>query len=354
MAEPMSSNEIEDVLSSIRRLVAQDLKPADRARLAAVADTAQKLVLAPEQRIEDAAGKFATVRRPSRRAAFPPVDSVLADVAAVDGAPRPSAQSPSLRQFSLGEEAAQREAEARQEAQQAEWREIEARAAAAEAAKQAAEDQQFAAENQNRAAEAEQPVETAAWHAPDHAPSLRSEDYEDSDSYDAPDQDSFKIDPNARLFDVAPNAFDGQKLDTPPEPEWRSSEPTAFDEAEIDHSAEEHEDDRAQSQSLHGTIEPDVDWANAAEARVIAELAGEAVEEQVFSQAKEAFREPNFNAAPAQSAPEVLFDEDVLRAMVQAIFREEMAGPMGERITRNIRKLVRAEVGSMLAAHELE
>lgn len=353
MAEPMSSNEIEDVLSSIRRLVAQDLKPADRARLAAVADTAQKLVLAPEQRIEDAAGRFATVRRPSRRAAFPPVDSVLADVVSADGAPRSGAQSPGLRQFSLGEEAAQREAEARLEAQQAEWREIEARAAAAEAAKQAAEDQQFAAENQFRAAEAK-PLETDAWHAPDHAQSLRSEEYEDSDSYDAPDQDSFRIDPNARLFDVAPNAFDGQKLDAPAEPDWRSSEPAAFDDAEIDHSAEEHEDDRAQAQSLHGTIEPDVDWANAAEARVIAELAGEAVAEEVFSQAKEAFREPNFSAAPPQSAPEVLFDEDVLRAMVQAIFREEMAGPMGERITRNIRKLVRAEVGRMLAAHELE
>ena len=107
-------------------------------------------------------------------------------------------------------------------------------------------------------------------------------------------------------------------------------------------------------QSLQGTIEPDVDWANAAEARVIAELAGEAVEEEVFNQAKEAFREPNFTAAPQQAAPEVLFDEDVLRAMVQAIFREEMAGPLGERITRNIRKLVRAEVGRMLAAHELE
>ena len=353
MAEPMSSNEIEDVLSSIRRLVAQDLKPADRARLAAVADTAQKLVLAPEQRIEDASGKFATVRRPSRRAAFPPVDAVLADVAPLDGAHRPAAQSPNLRQFSLGEEAAKREAEARLEAQHAEWREIEARAAQFEAAAQAAEKQQVAAKTQTAAEE--QTTATTAWQTPDHAPSLRTEDYEDSDSYDAPDQDNFRIDPNARLFDVAPNAFDGHKLEAPPELDWRSSEPMAFDEAEIERSENENVDEAAEvSHSLHGTIEPDVDWANAAEARVIAELAGEAVQDEIFSQAKETFREPNFNAAAPQSAPEVLFDEDVLRAMVQAIFREEMAGPMGERITRNIRKLVRAEVGRMLAAHELE
>jgi hypothetical protein len=232
--------------------------------------------------------------------------------------------------------------------------EIEARAAQAEAARQFAEKHEPVAEDHNPAAP-EHATETTAWQSPDNSPSLRNEDYEDSDSYDAPAEDSFRIDPNARLFDVAPNAFDGHKLDAPAEPEWRSNETVAFDDAEIGHSADEHVDDSGDApQSLHGTIEPDVDWADAAEARVIAELAGEAVQEEVFAQAKEAFREPNFSAAPPQSAPEVLFDEDVLRAMVQAIFREEMAGPMGERITRNIRKLVRAEVGRMLAAHELE
>jgi len=294
------------------------------------------------------------VRRPSRRAEFPPVDSVLADVASLDGTPRSAAQSPNFGQFSLGEDAVRREAEARLEAQQAEWREIEARAAQVEAGKHAAEDHQLAAEDRNRTAE-DRPTEPTEWQSQGLAPSLRHEDYDDSDSYDAPDVDGFRIDPNARLFDVAPNAFDGHKLDAPPEPDLPNTEPAAFDEAEIDHGADEHVEDSAEVlQSLHGTIEPDVDWANAAEARVIAELAGDAMQEEVFFQAKEAFREPSFSAAPPQSAPEVLFDEDVLRAMVQAIFREEMAGPMGERITRNIRKLVRAEVGRMLAAHELE
>jgi hypothetical protein len=349
MAEPMSSNEIEDVLSSIRRLVAQDLKPADRARLAAVADTAQKLVLAPEHRVEDSAGKFTTVRRPSRRAAFPPVDAVLAGVGDLD-----SAQGPTARQFSLGEEAAQREAAARLAAQQAEWRALEARAAAAEAARSAAQENPPIAQD-HAAVTQDPPSAPAAPPQGQTAPSLRAEDYEDGEGYDAPSDDRFRIDPNARLFDMAPNAFDGHKLDTPPEPNWRSNPAPAFHEAEIEHNADDHADDGAETpQSLQGTIEPDVDWANAAEARVIAELAGEAVEEEVFNQAKEAFREPNFTAAPQQAAPEVLFDEDVLRAMVQAIFREEMAGPLGERITRNIRKLVRAEVGRMLAAHELE
>ena len=48
------------------------------------------------------------------------------------------------------------------------------------------------------------------------------------------------------------------------------------------------------------------------------------------------------------------FDEDVLRELVRDMLREELAGKMGERITRNIRKLVRAEIARALAAQEFE
>jgi len=164
---------------------------------------------------------------------------------------------------------------------------------------------------------------------------------------DVPEAGDFSVDPNARLFDMAAGAFQDHAFATDDPNGWQDVHPTETapepDAADADSGA-----------SLQGTIEPDSDWADAAERRVIAELAGEAVQDEVFEQAKETFREPNFSAAATGPAPDVLFDEDVLRAMVQAIFREEMAGPMGERITRNIRKLVRAEVGRMLAAHELE
>jgi len=45
-------------------------------------------------------------------------------------------------------------------------------------------------------------------------------------------------------------------------------------------------------------------------------------------------------------------DEAALRAMVQQILREELAGPLGERITRGVRKLVRTEVAALLAARD--
>ena len=58
-------------------------------------------------------------------------------------------------------------------------------------------------------------------------------------------------------------------------------------------------------------------------------------------------------AAFSQSADELL-DEDALRDIVSEIVREELQGALGERITRNVRKLIRSEIHRALAAQELE
>lgn len=293
MAEPMGSKEIEDVLSSIRRLVAQDLKPADRARLAAVADISNKLVLSPEDRVvaQEGAAKFVTVRRPSRRAAFPAIDEVLPNMDGNSAAPRSAS---GFNDWSLGATAI--------------------------------------------------------------------------DEFVAPQPDTFSVDPNLRLSQMAPQTFettsddktdDGADFD----PALAALPPQDYDAQDYDEDVNEltaqsmqdwPEDtqEAAQPQSFHGTIEPDADWANEAEARVLAELAGEAVEEAVVYHAHQR-AEPSFVHKPTSIAT-ALYDEDELRKLIQTLFREEMSGPMGERITRNIRKLVRAEVGRMLAAQELQ
>lgn len=51
---------------------------------------------------------------------------------------------------------------------------------------------------------------------------------------------------------------------------------------------------------------------------------------------------------------EQLIDEDALRDLVSEIVREELQGALGERITRNVRKLVRREIHRALTAQELE
>ncbi len=50
---------------------------------------------------------------------------------------------------------------------------------------------------------------------------------------------------------------------------------------------------------------------------------------------------------------EPAIDQDALRALIGQIVREELAGETGERITRNVRKLVRREINLMLTARDL-
>jgi hypothetical protein len=62
------------------------------------------------------------------------------------------------------------------------------------------------------------------------------------------------------------------------------------------------------------------------------------------------------SAEEAVTAPEVsateadMFDEDALREIVRDVLREELQGEFGERITRNVRKMVRAELAKALLA----
>jgi hypothetical protein len=67
-------------------------------------------------------------------------------------------------------------------------------------------------------------------------------------------------------------------------------------------------------------------------------------------------------AAPAESdradpaedvAEEQVVDEAVLRALVAEIVREELQGELGQRLSRNVRKVIRQEVQRALAAQAL-
>jgi cell pole-organizing protein PopZ len=53
------------------------------------------------------------------------------------------------------------------------------------------------------------------------------------------------------------------------------------------------------------------------------------------------------------AADETVMDEETLRELVADIVRQELQGALGERITRNVRKLVRRENHRALAAQDL-
>lgn len=61
--------------------------------------------------------------------------------------------------------------------------------------------------------------------------------------------------------------------------------------------------------------------------------------------------EPQDDATEFDDSAEYL-NEDVLRDIVRDMIREELQGTLGEKITRNVRKLVRAEINRALAAHD--
>jgi cell pole-organizing protein PopZ len=56
----------------------------------------------------------------------------------------------------------------------------------------------------------------------------------------------------------------------------------------------------------------------------------------------------------ADGNPITVLDEAALNEMVRALIREELQGALGERITHNVRKLVRAEINRALAARALD
>lgn len=63
--------------------------------------------------------------------------------------------------------------------------------------------------------------------------------------------------------------------------------------------------------------------------------------------------DPAFGPVGAPAAGGQLVDPDALRAMVGEMIREELQGEMGERITRNVRKLVRREINRVIAEQDI-
>ena len=56
----------------------------------------------------------------------------------------------------------------------------------------------------------------------------------------------------------------------------------------------------------------------------------------------------------ASALEDTVVDEEFLRDIVSEIVREELQGDLGERITRNVRKLVRREIHRALASRDFD
>lgn len=102
-----------------------------------------------------------------------------------------------------------------------------------------------------------------------------------------------------------------------------------------------------EAQTPADPLEPhDPSWADRAEAEVMAALAG------APDEAAEAAGEQAEGASIFTE--DLRFDEALLRDLVRDLIRDELQGALGERITRNVRKLVRIEVARALSLQDYE
>lgn len=132
------------------------------------------------------------------------------------------------------------------------------------------------------------------------------------------------------------------------DPEWEpESGDTLPGAGRIGSNAWAAEDWPEQADAVSGAADPagpDADairqYADAAEAEAVAEIQRHPPE-------------PTATERPA-GPPASALDEDTLREMVRALLRQELQGALGERITRNVRKLVRAEIQRMMLTREFD
>ncbi|MFT4149560.1 MAG: hypothetical protein QM656_05125 [Paracoccaceae bacterium] len=279
MSEPMTSAEIEDVLSSIRRLVSDEMRPG-LARDEAAPAAQGKLLLTPALRVVPDTGT---------------------------GAAEEAAQGGELAERVAALSAAY--------GQRDEW-----------------EDQEDAADPGTEVAEAGFWTDEAeAWAEPETVEFVAFPGGEiPTKSGEASILDAEILDAGAPL---APQVAE-------PVAEEETLIPEQADDDLVPGWAQQEPDEGEQSPLILATAQA---WAGSSRDRVVTE----------FRTKRDPGRDPGARPAeePARGA---LPTEDELRALVRELIREEIQGYLGERITRNVRKLVRAEIALALALHDLD
>ena len=281
MSDPLKKDEIEDVLSSIRRLVSEDVRTMAEPEAVApaekpVQEAADKLVLTPSLRVEE------------------------------------EAKTPEVSGLSMEELVAQEMAKATAEPEQGP-RVLTLSKTGADTAAPTQGAMISAEALRGGAPEVEEAVEDA--------PEAASEE--------APEPDS------------TAEAVEGAQV--MPAVEWQSVR--SYSEMEFDPEA-------AGDGDYAGTEVEALEWGqNADTARPAPEA-----EVQPEEPASEAVIDAEVVSAPKQDdAPyEAVLDEEMLRDLVGEIVRQELQGPLGERITRNVRKLVRREINRALASRQMD
>jgi hypothetical protein len=365
MSEPMSAVEIEDVLSSIRRLVSEDLRPTQRLVSAALDKGASKLILTPALRIVS-----------DDRGALPePADgsddsrdlrSVLQDIETGDEAVETAQIVPvfgSVRQHE------QMERPSQQWQGQSEGFATDANFLATAMSRinglASANDNVDAAGQSDRIETVVAAVGAAVgpeeWEPDGGEPAPQEKAWGDTvwNSADATGE-------VAQQGDDATLVFDAVDLELADEMTAEAVESVEFcdmaeADAEVEASAEVGlavDDVQVEDNALAADMQTETVIAVAPEESAV-DVAGQVT--IVFEDAA-ALPDEKRGVGAIESRVDALdledtagfLSEDLLRDIVRDMIRDELQGSLGERITRNVRKLVRAEINRALASRDFE
>lgn len=370
MSEPGMTIEIEDVLSSIRRLVSQDApmgRPVVAARvLEQEAPEAECLVLTPALRVAEAAEDMDDSAEASAEPALTEAEVLLADTEAA------LAEASAVlddAELALDEAWGQLGPEDLDEASAPD---LDAGLARLETA---------IAKMESAVAESGvefEPEQGHRFEAEGAAPLLDLPETFDAEAF-AEEAVSSELNlsesAEAEALEVA---GDEPEALWEPDAEVEGGEPAdeadVFEVTEVELVASPAQDDEA-------TVDPDLrdeawaaqdtgmDWAEAALSLArsaeprrlhVSDAEGEAPQSDAPRSSYEALREAlEADESPLDEGTENLFDaalidEVLLREMVAQLIREELRGVLGERITQNVRKLVRREIQRALMGQEFD
>ncbi|MDB4197473.1 hypothetical protein N9777_04225 [Ascidiaceihabitans sp.] len=282
MSDPVTNIEVEDVLSSIRRLVSDDNRPSMKAA-ATVAQFSDRLILTPALRVANDQGEVvaeSTIQAWSEFGADP------------EGHDANNAETSENGDDTGSEEHVSDDTEA--------------------------------TFNHSKEKLHEDVAEKAAEPAPEPFV-LEAVVCDVAPKIDGPSEDA---EPDSSINEAA--FFAGQT-------ESLTSKIAAL-EAAIGKTDDQWEPDDTGGSDYSGTEAPSMKWGDAAEVS--------------FDEDPEA--DSTMQHSGIASSADGILDEEALRDLISEIAREELQGALGERITRNVRKLVRREIRSALIAQELE
>jgi len=335
MSDPVTNVQIEDVLSSIRRLVSEEIGQQEplKPRAKNHDEDEQKLVLSPTQKVrQDAASTGSDLWEATEEMAPTESAPVWWHRAASELVSN-EAEEPMQLGSPIAEVVEETVTEvAEPEAPVAEVAADEVAEAETEVASTLGEaaididDDDFEPPEGEENIDIGVQIDAMPWQGDEDTGEYsgsveddQPEQVEDDAEADVP----FSFRPGERLFE----RLSSKKMTASPLPEVETVESSDLDEVSLEQTDTDLEallsDDREDEPEEAAEPEPVSEPASAQENYFDAELEGGDLTN--------------------------IFDEDMLRDMVKDIIRQELQGVLGERITRNVRKLVRREIQRALS-----